>query len=145
MSVCFLHIWCDPILGSRWGFDIDFNGRRVFISSANNVGGWSYTGYADILCCWVFWTVPLQNEEAARIATFSQKSPPAKKQKKGLMQVFRLRAVIFRKYPPTQWASWQWATMLSKRRKCFFSRVKENKGRQKRSEWNTYVWWVYSC
>lgn len=43
--------------------------------------------------------MPLQNEEAAQIATFSQKSPPAKKQKKGLMQVFRLRAAIFRKYP----------------------------------------------
>lgn len=30
---------------------IVFNGRNVLISSTNIVGGWSYTGDTDALCC----------------------------------------------------------------------------------------------
>lgn len=44
-----------------------------------------------------------QKEEATLTATYSPNSPPAKEQKEGLMQAFRLHAAIPGKHPPPQW------------------------------------------
>lgn len=37
------------------------------------------------------------------MASYSPKCPPAKKQKKGLMQAFRLCTAILGKHPPPRW------------------------------------------